>query len=108
MIKKKIDELRKKFNFFGIDGYIVPKNDEFFSEYTPSNKDNLQYISNFSGSYGLALILKKNNFLFYDLSSKDCGNYGDAFLAVLISNCDSYRCSNRGDNHRAVTPSSFK
>ena len=38
----------------------------FLVNITPSNKDNLQYISNFSGSYGLALILKKNNFLFVD------------------------------------------
>ena len=32
----------------------------------PLQRDYLRYISNFSGSYGLALILKKNNFLFVD------------------------------------------
>ena len=30
------------------------------------NKDYLRDISNFSGSYGIALILKKNNYLFVD------------------------------------------
>jgi Xaa-Pro aminopeptidase len=58
--------LKKKFKEYKIDGYIVPKNDEFFSEYIPKNKDNLKFISNFSGSYGFALILKKKNYLFVD------------------------------------------
>ena len=64
MIKKRIRQLRKKFNQFNIDGYIVPKNDEFFSEYAVI--DRLKIISNFSGSAGLAVILKKNNYLFVD------------------------------------------
>ena len=64
MIKKRIRQLRKKFNQFNIDGYIVPKNDEFFSEYAAI--DRLKIISNFSGSAGLAVILKKNNYLFVD------------------------------------------
>ena len=48
MIKKRISKLRDKFLDFGIDGYIVPKNDEFFSEY--SQKDRLKTISNFKVS----------------------------------------------------------
>jgi Xaa-Pro aminopeptidase len=64
MNKNRINNLRKKFNNFGIDGYIIPKNDEFFSEY--SNKDRLKAISGFTGSAGLSIILKKNNYLFID------------------------------------------
>ena len=56
MIKKRLDELKKKFILLGIDGYVVPKNDEFFSEY--SQKNRLKTISNFSGSAGYAIILK--------------------------------------------------
>ena len=59
MISKRIDILRKKFEKFNIDGYVVPKNDEFFSEYAA--KDRLRIISNFNGSAGLAIILKKKN-----------------------------------------------
>jgi len=62
----KLKKLKKLFNFYEIDGYIVPKNDEFFSEYVQKNKDNLKFISDFSGSYGFALILKKINYLFVD------------------------------------------
>ena len=64
MIKKKINRLRKQFKDFGIDGYIIPKNDEFFSEY--AKNDRLRYISNFSGSAGYAVILKSKNYLFVD------------------------------------------
>ena len=64
MINKRINNLRKKFRKYNIDGYIVPKNDEFFSEYAVN--DRLKIISNFSGSAGLAIILKKNNYLFVD------------------------------------------
>ena len=63
---EKIEELKRFFNREKIDGYIVPKNDKFFSEYVPDHNDRLNYISNFSGSYGFALILKDKNYLFVD------------------------------------------
>ena len=63
---EKIRQLRKFFEGEGIDGYIIPKNDEFFGEYIPDHNDRLNFISNFSGSYGFALILKDKNFLFVD------------------------------------------
>ena len=64
MINKRINQLRAKFNSLNIDGYIVPKNDEYFSEY--AQKDRLKYISNFSGSAGYAILLRKKNYLFVD------------------------------------------
>ena len=63
---EKINKLRGLFNNEKIDGYIIPKNDEFFGEYIPEQKDRLKFISNFSGSFGFAIILRKKNFLFVD------------------------------------------
>ena len=63
---EKINKLKKIFKREKIDGYIVPKNDEFFNEYILDHNDRLNFISNFSGSYGLALILKEKNYLFVD------------------------------------------
>ena len=94
MIKARIIQIRKKFKEYGIDGYIIPKNDEFFSEY--SNRDRLKTISNFSGSAGYAIILKKKNYLFVD------GRYniqahieaGDNYKIVKyekIVNCDLFK-----------------
>jgi len=63
-VNKKIEILRKKFKKYDIDGYIIPKNDDYFTEYSKFNR--LKIISNFSGSAGLAVILKKKNYLFTD------------------------------------------
>ncbi len=57
----KIKYIIKKKN---LDGYVVPKNDKFFTEY--SKISNLELVSNFSGSAGFAIILKKENYLFVD------------------------------------------
>ena len=64
MISNRIKKLKKTLNQLKLDGYVVPKNDEYFSEY--SNRDWLKKISNFSGSAGYAVILKKKNYLFVD------------------------------------------
>ena len=64
MINKKIKILREKLRVHDIDGYIIPKNDEFFSEYAV--KDRLKIISNFNGSAGLAIVMKERNYLFVD------------------------------------------
>ena len=63
---EKIKKLKKTLIREKIDGYIVPKNDEFFGEYIPDYNDRLKYISKFSGSFGYALILKGKNYLFVD------------------------------------------
>ena len=47
-----------------IDGYIFPKNDNYFTEYSKIN--NLVKLTNFSGSAGFALILRNKNYLFVD------------------------------------------
>ena len=64
MINKKIKKLINKFSKYDVDGYIIPKNDEFFSEYAAI--DRLKIISGFDGSAGLAVVLKKKNYLFVD------------------------------------------
>ena len=63
---EKINKLKKILKREQIDGYLVPKNDEFFEEYVPEYREELKYISNFSGSFGFALILRDKNYLFVD------------------------------------------
>ena len=64
MIQDSINALKKKFKDYQIDGYIIPKNDNYFSEY--ASNDRLKKITKFSGSAGIAVILKKINYLFVD------------------------------------------
>ena len=106
MIKKRLDSLKKKFNSLGIDGYVVPKNDEFFSEY--SANDRLKTISNFSGSAGCAVILKNKNYLFVD------GRYtiqakievGDNFIIKNFNellNCNLFKNATLGIDPKIFT-----
>ena len=85
---KKIKKLKQKIKKAKIDGYLIPKNDEFFNEYLPFYNDRLNFISNFTGSYGFSIILKNKNFLFVDgrytlQATKQSGSF---FKIVTIPN----------------------
>ena len=47
-----------------LDGYILPKNDNYFTEYSLIN--HLKSMTNFSGSAGFAIFLKNKKYLFVD------------------------------------------
>ena len=68
-MRNHIKLLRSKFKQYGIDGYVIPKNDDFFTEYSRLNR--LEVISNFSGSAGLAIILKDKNSYFEEEANLD-------------------------------------
>ena len=60
-----------------LDGYILPKNDNYFTEYSKTN--NLKSITKFSGSAGFAIFLKNKKYLFVDgrytiQAEKESGN----------------------------------
>ncbi len=60
-----------------LDGYIIPKNDSYFTEYSKVN--NLKLVTNFSGSAGFAIFLKSEKYLFVDgrytiQAEKESGN----------------------------------
>ena len=80
--------LKKLFKKYRVDGYIVPKNDEYFNEYVHPSKDRLKFISNFSGSAGFAIILKNKNYLFVDGRYTIQARYqsGKKFKIITIPN----------------------
>ena len=45
MKKNKLVKLRKELTINNIDGYIIPKNDEFFGEYVSPEKERLKYLT---------------------------------------------------------------
>ncbi len=59
-----INKIKNLIKINNLDGYIVPKNDEYFTEY--SKISNLEKVANFTGSAGFVIILKKKNYLFVD------------------------------------------
>ncbi len=65
-VTKKIFDLRKVMKKKLLDGYIIPHNDENFSEYVPKNRERLNWISGFSGSAGTLFVTHNELFLFTD------------------------------------------
>ena len=105
-MNKKIKNLREKFKHYGIDGYIVPKNDDYFTEYSKINR--LKIISNFSGSAGLAVILKKKNYLFTDgrytiQSQIESGKNFKIISYEKIINCDLFKGLILGVDPKLIT-----
>ena len=66
MIKNRLTLLRQKMAIAGFHGYLVPSSDEYLSEYTPLYAKRLEYITGFTGSSGLALILENAVLFFTD------------------------------------------
>ncbi len=110
-MNKKIKLLRNKFKKYNIEGYIVPKNDDYFTEYSKINR--LKIISNFSGSAGLAIILKKNNFLFtdgrYTLQSQiESGKNFKIMNFEKLLNCNLFKNLKLGIDPKLFTHSQIK
>ena len=106
MIKKRIQKLINKFDKYKIDGYVIPKNDEFFSEY--SRNDRLKTISNFTGSAGYSVILKDKYYLFvdgrYTIQAKiESGKYFKIIDYNKIFNCNLFQKLTIGLNPKLFT-----
>ena len=105
-MNKKIKALKEKFKIYDIDGYIVPKNDNYFTEYSKINR--LKIISNFSGSAGLAIILKNKNYLFTDgrytiQSHIESGKNFKIISYEKILNCNLFKNLTLGIDPQLIT-----
>jgi Xaa-Pro aminopeptidase len=110
-MNKEVKELRKKFKKYDIDGYVVPKNDDYFTEYSKINR--LKIISNFSGSAGLAIILKNKNYLFTDgrytiQSEMESGKYFKIVSYEKIINCNLFKNLRLGLDPKLFTRQQIK
>ena len=110
-MNKEVNELRKKFKKYNIDGYVVPKNDDYFTEYSKINR--LKIISNFSGSAGLAIILKKKNYFFTDgrytiQSEMESGKYFKIVSYEKIINCNLFKNLRLGLDPKLFTHQQIK
>jgi len=110
-VNKYIQILRKKFDRYNIDGYVVPKNDDYFTEYSKINR--LKIISNFSGSAGLAIILKNKNYLFTDgrytiQSQLESGKNFKIYGFEKLINCNLFKNLTLGIDPKLFTNSQIK
>ncbi len=58
--------LRAELARVGLDGFIVPHADEFQNEYLPAASERLAWLTGFSGSAGLAVVLVEKAAIFVD------------------------------------------
>ncbi|MEZ0224333.1 MAG: aminopeptidase P family protein [Alphaproteobacteria bacterium] len=64
--QNKLADLRAELTKRGVDGFFVPRADEFQGEYVPSRAERLAWIANFTGSAGYAVVLKEKAAFFTD------------------------------------------
>ena len=65
-IKERIDKLIHQLKLRKMDYYLLSTSDEFLNEYPPDYNMRLKWLTNFSGSNGIALISRSNKYFFTD------------------------------------------
>ena len=108
---KKYIKALQKFNKYNIDGYVIPKNDDYFTEYSKINR--LKIISNFSGSAGLAVILRNKNYLFTDgrytiQSQLESGKNFQIYGFEKLINCSLFKNLTLGIDPNLFTNTNIK
>lgn len=64
--KSRLEALRAQFDALGIDGFLVPRADEYQGEYVPASSERLSWLTGFTGSAGVALIMRNQAIVFVD------------------------------------------
>ncbi len=65
-IAERLEHVRQSMAEHKIDAFIVPRADEYLGEYVPPQNERLQWISGFTGSAGMAIILRDTAAIFSD------------------------------------------
>jgi len=81
---KHLPLLRKRLAELGLDGFIIPHEDEYLNEYLPDNAERLLWVSGFSGSAGLGIVLTEKAAAFSD------GRYAEQLPAQVDE--DHFEC----------------
>lgn len=64
--KPRVALLRRWLSDNGLDGFIVPRADEHQGEYVAPRSERLKWLTGFSGSAGVAIVLAESAFVFVD------------------------------------------
>jgi Xaa-Pro aminopeptidase len=62
----RVAALRAELKVRGLDGFIVPRADRFQNEYVPPSDERLAWLTGFTGSAGIAIVLAERAVLFVD------------------------------------------
>ena len=92
----KYDANPKKENFFRFKGNrhrLRRKNTCVYNNFACGL--NFSHPTNFNKNCGV----NKANFIFYDLSSNECGNHANLYMALRLKNCKKYSCKRVAVNY---------
>src|SRR6218665_1509237 len=64
--RERADALRAPFDALGIDGFLVPRADEYQGEYVPASSERLSWLTGFTGSAGIVLVTATQAIVFVD------------------------------------------
>src|SRR5579871_3409966 len=64
--RARLERLRTQLMAAGVDGFIVPHADEHQSEYLPAAAERLAWLTGFTGSAGIAVVLADKAAIFVD------------------------------------------
>ncbi|WP_296097247.1 aminopeptidase P family protein [uncultured Agrobacterium sp.] len=64
--KARVEALRATFDTLGIDGFLIPRADEYQGEYVPECAERMAWLSGFTGSAGVVLVTRSEAIVFVD------------------------------------------
>ncbi|WP_110456019.1 aminopeptidase P family protein [Shewanella algidipiscicola] len=65
-IAERLSAVRAEMTTANIDAFIVPRADEYLGEYVPERNERLHWLTHFTGSAGMAIVLKEHAAIFVD------------------------------------------
>ncbi|MFB2550780.1 aminopeptidase P family protein [Ensifer soli] len=64
--RSRVAALRGRFAALGVDGFLVPRADEYQGEYVPASAERLAWLTGFTGSAGCCLVTMREAVVFVD------------------------------------------
>ncbi|WP_434928469.1 aminopeptidase P family protein [Shewanella sp. HL-SH2] len=66
VITERVSAIRQQLIIENIDAFIIPRADEYLGEYVPARNERLHWATGFTGSAGMAIVLKDTAAIFTD------------------------------------------
>ena len=63
---ERLGALRTRLEAEGVQGFLIPRSDEHLGEYVPPSAERLSWLTGFTGSAGLAIVLPRQAAVFSD------------------------------------------
>lgn len=65
-IAQRLNLVRNELHLAQLDAFILPRADEYLGEYVPNRNERLHWLTDFTGSAGMAIVLKQSAAIFID------------------------------------------